>query len=545
MKHLPPLLFLVLAACGQSAKATPAPTDVATVADSSSADAPADVTAATSVPTPAQRGLTWSRNVVHIHSAFSHDACDNWITDHDGDVNQTCLQQLREGLCDSGLDVAFMTDHPARMKDHTFDELLFVHPELGDQPVGEAGKHHANVIQCPQTATMPAHQLVVTVGYEGTHDLAVGLHSHFDPALEGRSFADAGSTLAEAQATVAAIHAVGGLSLNAHSEEDDISVQRLVDLGIDGMEVYNTHANFKTIVGLSAKGATGNIGRVVLLERFLADPAQSPDPDLALMVMLDIQPEAAFTKWQAVNAQRRVTALIGNDVHQNVVLPQICTPVEGSICEGLQDDYPHLAKALENGGALILADGKRIDHYTRLLRWVSNHTLLPQDTSATQRAEVTKQAVKDGHTWAVFDALGDPHGLDFVAQDGTSHAWIEMGGTVARGSTLHLTLPVVTPTPWAHWTAADVASEKPVIQAKIWRIVAGQEKAELFATVAGEAGQHVAITPDLPGRYHVELRLTPKHLRKALKGLKSVADGAAEFADVDVRWAVGNPIEVQ
>jgi hypothetical protein len=537
------LPVLLCSACGTKASTPVAQVDAA--ADVPTTDLAADVSATVQVPTPAERGLTWTRNVVHIHSAFSHDACDNWITDHDGDVNQTCLQQLRVGLCESGLDVAFMTDHPGRMKDHTFDELLFVHPELGDKPVGEPGKHHANVVHCAKTATMPEHDLVVTVGYEGTHDLAVGLHGHFDADLEGRSFADAATTLADAKLTVDAIHKAGGLSLNAHSEEDDISVQRLVDLGIDGMEVYNTHANFKTIVGLSAKGATGNIGRVVLLERFLGDPAQSPDPDLALLVMLDIQPEAAFLKWQAVNAQRRVTGLIGNDVHQNVVLPQICTPVEGSICEGLQDDYPHLAKSLENGGPLMLADGKRIDDYTRLLRWISNHTLLPKDTPADQRAEVTKQALRDGHTWAVFDALGDPQGLDFTSQDAKTKQWVEMGGTVAVGSKLYLTLPTVTPTPWAHWTAADVAAEKPVVSAKLWRIVPGQDKAELVMTATGEAGQRVMVQPDLPGRYHVELRVAPKHLRKLLKGLKPVGDGAPEFADVDLRWAVGNPIDIK
>ncbi len=539
------LFLLIFAGCTSKATAPTASPDVQADVPAAQPDVTSADVAAAGPPTPAARGLAWSRNVVHIHSAFSHDACDNWITDHDGDVNQTCLLQLREGLCESGLDVAFMTDHPGRMKDHTFDELLFIHPELGDTPIGPAGQHHGNVIHCPKSATMPAHDLVTTVGYEGTHDLAVGLHGHFaNQDLEGTSFADLGS-LAEGKAAVAAIHEMKGLSLIAHSEEDDISVQRLVDLGIDGMEVYNTHANFKTIVGVSSKGATGNIGRVLLLDKLLGPVGTTPHPDLALMVMLDVQPEQAFLKWQAVNAQRRVTAVIGNDVHQNVVIPAFCKPMEGSICEGLQEDYPHLTKLLAAGGPIILADGKRIDHYTRLLRWVSNHTLLPVNTAVTERAEATKTAIRDGQTWAVFDALGHPEGMDWVAQDKATGKWVEAGGTVPLGSPLWVTLPTCVATPWAPWKTADTLTNdgKPTIQAVVWRIVAGQAVAQKLVTVSSATAQPgmpsvLKIVPDLPGRYHVELRITPRYLRPFLKGME-------DFADKEQRWAVGNPIEVK
>jgi hypothetical protein len=391
---------------------------------------------------------------------------------------------------------------------------------------------------------LPAHDIVVTVGYEGTHDMAGGLHSHFaDGDLEGLSFADESTTLPEAQSAVAAIHEVKGLSLNAHSEEDDITVQRLVDVGIDAMEIYNIHANFKTIVGMSAKGATGNIGRVLELDKFLGDPALSPHPDLALMVMLDVQPEAAFTKFQAVNAQRRVTAVVGNDVHQNVNLDGFCTPGGSfeSMCEGLAEAYPNLVKMLKKGGPVMLADGRRIDDYTRALRWISNHSLLPADTATADLAEATKAAIAAGRTWAVFDALGDPEGLDWLAQNMKTGQWVEAGATVPLGSALWLRLPTACkPMPWAPWQVADtlLPGQETQVIAHVWRIEPGQAEAKKFVTVTGQWGSSVKIVPDQPGRYHVELRIVPRHLRTALKTL-------GDFADKEQRWAVGNVIEIQ
>jgi len=554
--HLPPLILapLLLATCGEDSR----PGTDAVTADAL-ADLPKEVVADAVVDagptgpqlgTVASRGWKVSRNVVHIHSSYSHDACDGFISDHPGQVSPTCLDELRTALCESGLDVAFMTDHPAYMKDFPFDELLQVRADLGDTPVGPPGQRHANVVHCPKSDALPAHDVVRTVGYEGTHNMAIGIHGHFpDKSKQGTSFSDKATSLPEAQSSVAAIHAAKGLSCNAHSEQDDISVQRMVDLGLDCMEVYNTHANFLTIVGMSGGGGKMNLGRLFILDRLLGPKAQSPDPDLAVLIMLDVQPEEAFTKWQAVNAQHAVTAVIGNDVHQNVVLEAYCAKggkFEG-LCDAFVDMYPHLAALLNKGGPVMMADGKRLDDYRRLLRWVSNRTFVPASTGPTELAEATKAAIKAARTWVVFDVLGDPHGLDFAGWDAAANKWVEMGGALPLGNAIHLRVPDVQPMPWAHWTAADShdPANLPVVSLVLWRITPGKAKADAVATLSGAPGQVLQYTPDAPGRYHVEVRLVPKHLRKLLKGLKEVKDGAPEMADVEQRWAVGNLIDVK
>ncbi len=549
---VPLILPLILVGACQSKDSKAVSTlDAQGDAQSDAVVAPTDASATsdglpTSLPPLTERGWELRRSVVHIHSAFSHDACDNWITDHPGDVNQDCLAQLRTALCNSGLDVAFMTDHPARMLDHTFEELLFIHKDLGDTPVGPAGAPTANIIHCAATPVLPAHDLMINVGYEGTHDMAIGLHNHFDNKdLEGRSFADADTALPDAVSTVQAIHAVGGISLNAHSEETDISAQRLVDVGVDAMEIYNIHANFLTLMGMTGSGGTPKLGRLLQLEAFLGDPATAPHSDLVLLAMLDIEPEAAFAKFQQVNALRPVTAVVGNDVHQNVKPDKYCAP-DGQFagaCDGLKDQYPHLVAALTNGGPIMLSDGKRIDDYTRLLRWVSDVSLIPKQTPVQDRSEAIKTAFLTARNWAVFQLLGDPQGLDFAAWDGAKHAWVEMGGTVPLGSTLYLHFPALQPTPWAPWTLADaqIAGQVPEISANIWRIVPGATDPTLVAekalTVASN-GATVQFKPTLPGRYHVELRIVPKHLRTLMKGL-------GKLVDTEQRWAVGNPITVK
>ena len=548
----PPTLFLTALLATTCSEPNP-PTKAVAAVDSAATSVDAAGAAVDAEPpqltSPALRGWKFSRNVVHIHSSYSHDACDNWIDDHPGDVSATCLQDLRTALCESGLDVAFMTDHPSHMKDFGFKDLLQIKENQGDTAVGPPGQPHANVVHCPKSDKLPAHDVVRTVGYEGTHNMAIGIHNHFaDSKSEGLSFADEGSKLPEVQASVAQIHLNKGLSCNAHSEEDDISVQRMVDSGLDCMEVYNTHANFKTIVGMSTKGAKMNFARIFLLDRLLGPAAQSPDPDLGLLIMLDIQPEAAFTKWQAVQAQRWVTGVIGSDVHQNVVLEPYCAKggqLEG-FCDALVDKYPHLVKLLLSGGPVMMADGRRLDDYLRLLRWVSNRTLVTPNKPSTELAELTKDGIKAGRSWVVYDVLGDPQDLDFAAYDQKTGKWVEMGGQVSLGSTLHLRVPDVQPMLWAHWTAkdADDPLNLPVVSVIVWQINAGKPVATKLATLAAAPGTVLKVTPDQPGKYHLEVRIVPKHLRSLMKGLRD-GEAGPELVDLEQRWAVGNPIEVK
>jgi hypothetical protein len=459
--------------------------------DQSGSDASADA-APTPPPSAEARGWRKVRSIAHLHSAFSHDACDNWISDHPGEVSATCIDQLRAGICESGLDVAFLSDHPAHMREYDFSKLLLT--RTGDTLVGPNGAPYANVMRCPD-GPVPAHDAVIAVGYESTHDMVAGLHNHFGP-LEGKSFTNA-TPMPEVKETVEAIHAAGGISLIAHSEEDDISAQFLVDSGVDAMEVYNIHANFLTVTG-----SNGDPKAFQRLAKFLEGADTQPNTDLVVMAMLAAQPEKAFQKWQKVNQQRHVTAIMGNDTHQNV--------------------------------ALYLWNGERIDRYGRMLRVLSNHTLVPTSTAVAELTEATKAALVAGRNWATFDLLGRPEGLDWVAgQDGK---WVEAGGVVKAGATLWLRTPTAcAPMPGAAWSPADTADSQ--VRAIVWRLPIGAGEPEKFQEVPGW-GKVVPIAPTQAGRYHVELRIVPKHLSKYLQGLE-------DQAAIEHRWAVGNPIEVK
>src|SRR5678816_848211 len=70
------------------------------------------------------RGLTPARGIVHLHSPYSHDACDNAPRDATGLPNEACLHDLRVALCADHIDFAALTDHDESMADEEFDTLF-------------------------------------------------------------------------------------------------------------------------------------------------------------------------------------------------------------------------------------------------------------------------------------------------------------------------------------------------------------------------------------------------------------------------------------
>ena len=59
---------------------------------------------------PSLRNWAIYRGIVHSHSPYSHDACDNepFI---DGVRNEQCYRECREGMCLTAQDFVFLTDH--------------------------------------------------------------------------------------------------------------------------------------------------------------------------------------------------------------------------------------------------------------------------------------------------------------------------------------------------------------------------------------------------------------------------------------------------
>src|SRR5688500_12172083 len=116
--------LLVLAACGDDGGSAPdADTRPPWRADLPDAEVMGE-----------RRGLVPARGIIHLHSPYSHDACDGEPRDEaTGDVDEDCLADLRAALCTTRMDYAALTDHDDTMADEAFETLfsLRADDELG------------------------------------------------------------------------------------------------------------------------------------------------------------------------------------------------------------------------------------------------------------------------------------------------------------------------------------------------------------------------------------------------------------------------------
>lgn len=332
-------MLILLAACTQ------APVDTA----------PATVPWSADRPPLAAAG--WLRSVAHLHSPFSHDACDGAGWSDEAGVDLACLADLRAGLCRNGFDVAFLTDHPSHLAFQDYSDLLLL--QDGDDDLGSGARW-----QCPD-----GHSVLVLPGTEDTV-MAIGLSAHVPGTPQER---DVVYNAVDADA-LATMRAAGALLFQNHPEglELDVLAQRMTD-GLSGMEVFNLHAMFAPDIrvddlGLSATGWTQDIAP-------FTSPDGTAEPDL---LFLGVHQEQTVTieRFDALwDAGFDPTPIGGTDAHQNVL-------------------------------NLELRDGERVDSYRRMLSWFSTWI---QGSAATP--DDARQALAAGRTAVVFEALGVPDTL--------------------------------------------------------------------------------------------------------------------------------------
>lgn len=369
-------LLVALLACGRSEEPAPSSTPSAPTAPTGSTAVP--VTGDTGpvvreVPwrpglPPLERGL---RAITHLHSPWSHDACDGDGL-IDGEVNQPCLDDLRAGLCDAGIDVAFVTDHPSQAAFQPFDELF--HPRAGDVREGDS-----SVFACDDGRSVRWH-----AGFEDElMPMALDEHVPGDAAerdvLLNRDDDEALTTMI----------AAGGLVFVAHSESRDrAQLASQQDAGLTGLEIFNLHAMFAPDI----RADYLDLDPVLWLsdlEPFTDDEGEA-EPDLMVLTVLADQPPS-LAHFDALLARGPTVGIVGTDAHQNVF-------------------------------NFDLRDGDRADSYRRMLRWMAN-VLLPLD------GESPEQALAAGRSFVAFEIVGTPSGFDLSAADGTP-----MGGSTTSTS---------------------------------------------------------------------------------------------------------------
>ena len=395
---------------------------------------------------PNARGLIELRGLVHVHSIYSHDACDGEPHDGNGVYNQPCLADFRAGACASQDDFFFLTDHGDSFRDNEFPAVLLFDQAKGDVLVERGGRQTANRLMCPN-----GYAPLIMAGTE-TGAMPVGLEAHVGDAGM-RDYGDL------SDAKLDAFRAAGGVNLVAHSE--DWSAQQLIDLHLDGFEMFNLHRNALKNGGVAADLVL-NYVEPGMLDGF-------PHPDLFLAAF-NLDDDLYMTTWGTVLARghKRVTTM-GSDCHQN--------------------SFPQK-----------LQDGERIDSYRRMMAAFSNHLLVRPKPDGTWDDLELKEALKGGRNFGVFEFMGYAEGFDFFAREGSATKEMGESARLTSGVTLVVNVPKV--------KQLDPNAEQPVLAAILFKAREGG-----WDEVARATEGTLEFTPTSAGAYRVEVRIAPKHLR--------------------------------
>lgn len=331
------------------------------------------------------RGFVDVRGLVHSHSVYSHDACDDNPVLEDGTRDPVCFDDFRRGLCQAKHDFAFLTDHRESFTDTEFPEALLYRPERGDVLVEHDGVGTANRAACDDGSSA-----IIMAGAESDM-MPVGLERH----VTGDRGSIYGSRTPEA---AQAEHDAGAVVLLAHPE--DFSVAELLSFPLDGFEMFNLHAN--TFIGMGVA--------LDFILRWQDGDTGLPHPDL-LVFGIYSEDQRYLQRWGNVLATgRRLVTTMGTDCHRNTF-------------------------------AVILEDGERGDSYRRMMVAFSNHVRARPLADGSVDDRAIKEALAAGRNYGVFEMLGAPVGFDVHVEHGDDA--YELGDTVPAGATLVVDAPRV------------------------------------------------------------------------------------------------------
>lgn len=382
-----------------------------------------------------KRGYRVARSIIHAHSVHSHDACDG-DPHPDGQPNEPCNQDLRDGICHSRQDAVFLTDHEELAAEVDFETLLL--QRTGDELLMEDGSATANRLRCSEGTHRP---IILPGGEFGV--MPIGLKRHLAGTIQERDAAYNQIT----PEVVNQLREAGAVVLQAHTESRDIDQLRALQL--DGFEIYNLHANIAPDIREEWLGlpATGWVNDALPFFR-----GNGP-PSLAFLAFFT-ENAPALAKYDTLLAEgQHLTGMAGTDTHQNVNLK--------------------------------LNDGIRVDSYGRMMSWFSNHLLVDEVTPAKLRDAVAKSRM-----YIAFEAIASPVGFDFYAdQNGTVS---EMGETAALGAELVVAQPKV------HGFEGDVPIKIRLLKAEnggAVEVATSMESLSFTPTEAGVYRVEVLITP--------------------------------------------------
>lgn len=320
---------------------------------------------------PSRSSLQHVRANLHVHSKLSHDSR--------GEIDAIVAAAKR-----AGTDVLMFTEHPS-------DEVDFY-------TQGHRGMNEG-VLLIPGAETQ-------------------GMLVY--PTLSLRPFSKAAP-----EELAGIVRRRGGHVFISHLEE---RMEWQVP-GITGVEIYNTHADFKKQESLG-KALRDPLKLVALAKLFKDYPQES-------FSALQTYPEDYLKRWDQLCQIAPHTGIAANDAHENIgIRVRLASSSEVAIEDALGETLAKLPRLVVspflkipsdvNEGAILFQ--AQLDPYECSLRHAGTHLLVPSLTP-----DHVFQALEEGRGWVAFDWLADSQGtqigIEKPREDGTLERW-EMGSRI-------------------------------------------------------------------------------------------------------------------
>ena len=392
------------------------------------------------------------RTTIHIHSLFSHDACDSEPIKK-GIPNIKCLLSFRKALCDNHEDVVFLTEHRNSMAFTDFNQLL--NPQPGDQLIYDGNYIIGSIQNCED-----GHQVRVYPGSENNL-MTLGLLHH--PEIINQ---DLEHTYNEGSPkAVDNFRQSGALVAINHPEKR--TLENIQKLHPDLLEIYNLHANIEDVIRENKFGKA--FLELMRLINFFSNPLQ--ESDLSFLSFFR-ENSGYLKKWSQLVIHQKLPGILALDCHENAL-------------------------------KLPMHDGKRIDSYRRTSRWLSNFIRIKNDE--IDRGHILK-SLHDGLSYSGFEIFGSPYGFIFEAIDNDGITY-EMGDSINFNKFKRLNLEV-------NLNINEIFRMYSKIPPYEIQIFKASESGWLKVGSAHEFPYFFEVKE--PGVYRSEIRIIPSHLKNLI-----------------------------
>lgn len=249
--------------------------------------------------------------------------------------------------------------------------------------------------------------------------------------------------------------------------------------GVTGVEIYNTHADFKDEKNLME--TLRNPFRMIQLAGLIQEYPQES------FAALQNYPADYLKRWDELTQIAPHTGVSANDAHQNVGFVIRLTEGSKGRLEDAQGengleldlaalpDFETLKKDKQPGDVIF---SLFLDRYENSLRHVGTHLLLMEFNE-----ESVRECLESGRAFVAFDWIADSTGFNFSADSKTTRH--EMGSQVTLAPDLSLNAFAPLPVQWRLIRNGEVISESVGDALSIGVVSAGVYRCEAWLDVAG------------------------------------------------------------